>query len=108
MRVIIGTVLLIGTIGVFAAVTAFVFVVQHLFAVTVLSMAVAAVLFLARRATRHSLHPRFPAQRAAHYPGICSPARTAGGPAQWQAAGMSSAAIPSRARRSVEPRRSYP
>lgn len=108
MRVIIGTVFLIGTIGVFAAVTAFVFVVQHLFAVAVLSMAVAAVVFRARRVKRHSLHPRFPAQQAAHYRSICAPARTAGWPAQWEAPGMSSAAIPSRARRSLEPRRSYP
>jgi hypothetical protein len=108
MRVIIGTVFLIGAITVFVALTAFMFVVQHLFAVSVLSMAVAAVLFLARRAKRHSLHPRFPAQQVAHYPGICATARSAAGrPAHWQAAGMSSAAIPSRTRRSLE-RRSHP
>jgi uncharacterized membrane protein len=109
MRVIIGTVFLIGTITVFAALTAFMFVVQHLFAVSVLSMAVAAVVYLARTAKRRRLSPCLPAQQAAHYPGICATARTAAGrPAHWQAAGMSSAAIPSRARRSLEPRRSYP
>jgi hypothetical protein len=108
MRVIIGTVFLIGTITVFAALTAFIFVVQHLFAVSVLSMAVAAVVCLARRAKRRRLNPCLPARRPGHYPGICGPARTAaGGPAHWQAAGMSSAAIPSRTRRSLE-RRSHP
>jgi predicted lysophospholipase L1 biosynthesis ABC-type transport system permease subunit len=105
MRVIIGAVIFVGTLGVFAAVTAAIFIVQHIFAITVLGAAVAAVMLLARRSKRR----RLPAHRPPHYPAIGALARpAAGGSAQWPAHGMSSVALPSRAARSLAPRRSYP
>jgi hypothetical protein len=105
MRAIIGAVFFIGAISVFTAVTAVVFIVQHAFAVALLSLAAAALILLARGANRRGVHSRRPPTQ---YPGLCAPARTTdGGLARRQAPDMSSAAIPSRARRSLE-RRSYP
>lgn len=104
MRVIIGAVIFVGTLGVLAAVTAAMFIAQHIFAITVLGAAVAAVTLLARRTQRR----RFPARRPSHYPAIVAPARPASGGPQREAHPMSSAALPTRARRSLAPRRSYP
>jgi len=100
MRVIIAAVFFIGTLGVFAAVTAAIFIVQHLFAVTVLT----AVMLLARRTKRR----RPPAHRPPRYPALATPTRPASRGPQWPAHAMSSAAFPSRARRSLAPWRPAP
>jgi hypothetical protein len=104
MRVIIAAVFFIGTPGVFAAVTAATFIVQHLFAVTVLGAAMAAVMLLARRTKRR----RPPAPRPPRYPALATPTRPASRGPQWPAHAMSSAAFPSRARRSLAPWRPAP
>ena len=109
MRVIIGTVFNVGIFGVFVAVTAARFIAEHMFATTALASVVAAVIILARRTNRRGPRARFPAHQPPHYPAILAPARPAsGGPPQWAEHGMSSAALPSRARRSIAPRRSHP
>lgn len=111
MRVIIGAVFVVVTVCVFVAVTVAMFIVEHIFAITVLGAVVAAVVLVVRHQRYRSPRRGLPAHQPPHYPASIAPARplSAAIP-QWAADPMSSAALRSRAYRSLPPsaRRSYP
>jgi hypothetical protein len=107
MRVIIGVAFGVITVCVFVAVTVAVFIVEHIFAITFLAALVAAALLVHhhRRSRRH----HFGAHPPANYPASLAQTPARPGLPQWAAPGMSSAALRSRAHRSLPPpdRRSY-
>jgi hypothetical protein len=96
MRVIIGVALGVITVCVFIAVTVVVFIVEHLFAVTLLA-AVAVALFLRHRhrsrRTHFATHPP--------YPGALTQPPTRAAVPRFTAGGMSSAALRPLAPRSL-------
>jgi len=96
MRVIIGVALGVITVCVFIAVTVVVFIVEHLFAVTLLAAAVAVALLLRHRHRSRRSH------FAAHppYPGALTQPPTRAAVPRFTARGMSSAAL-----RPLAPRR---
>lgn len=112
MRVIIGAVFVVVTVWVFVAVTVAMFIVEHIFAITVLGAVVAAVVLVVRDQRCRSPRRRLPAHPPPHYPAIIAPARPASAvlPQCGPVDGMSSAALRSCAHRRLPPsgRRSYP
>ncbi len=95
----------------FIAVTVAVFIAEHIFAITLLAAAAAAVALLVRHQQRRTLRQRFPAAQPPHYPASLAQAPHTRAPIpQFATHGMSSAALRSRAHRSLPPsgRRSYP
>jgi hypothetical protein len=108
MRMIISAGFIAIMIGGFAAVTAVVFIVQHMFAITVLAVVIGALVSVARRRRRRGLR-RSPVHQLSHYPDVPSPQSPApAGLPRWTVDAMSSTALPSRAPRNLPPRRSRP
>lgn len=101
MRVIICVAFGVIAVCVFVAVTGAVFIVEHIFAIALLAAVVVAALLMHHHRRRRRHH--FGAHPAANYPP--SLAQTPPRPAipQWPAHGMSSAAVRSRAHRSLPP-----